>query len=90
MKVEIPCTERCRKYGYLYWSKEYDEVIDKFFAGKLLVKVALGGYLLGDKKVDFKHRRVSLGTIAMKVVPDRCTLFCLSFNRDGNLRIEFK
>jgi hypothetical protein len=90
MKIEIPCTERCRKYGYLYWTKDINSLVVTFFAGKLRVKVSLGGYMIGEKKVDYKYRRVSLGMVSLKLVPDHCTHFCLSFNKDGILRIEYK
>lgn len=88
MALDIPLTERCRKYGYLYWSKKIDPVIEKFLSGKDRVRIVLAGYLIGERNVDYKFRRISLGAVTLSRVPAQCGAFRLSFNKDGNLRIE--
>lgn len=86
--IEIPLTERCRKYGYVYWTKELDSTVTKFFAGKKRVTVVLDQYLLGDKKIDLKFRRISIGAVRAQGISKECDTFRLSLEKDGKLRVE--
>jgi hypothetical protein len=90
MAMELPYTERCRKYGYLYWTKDLDSSVEKFFGGKEQVQVVLSGYLIGVKNVDYKFRRISLGVVTLSRVSEQFDLFRLSFNKEGKLTIEFR
>lgn len=87
MSLEIPITDRCRKYGYLYWTSAFDEAVAKLFRGAEAVQVVFDQYFIGEKNVDYKFRRVSLGWKKTRELPASVKMFRLSM-KEGKLRIE--
>ncbi len=80
--LEIPILERSRKYGYIYWSKNLDAKTNEFFKDVNTVSVVFDGAKLGDKKIDFKNRRISIGWRWTRDLPEKVTEFILT--RNGN------
>jgi len=75
--VEIPITERARKYGYVIWRKSQDEEV------RALLGEADSIDLCGDidqrgKNVDWKQRRVSITYRFTRSLPKTAKRFRLS------------
>lgn len=86
--VEIPIYERSRKYGYLYWRKTEDELVRKVLGGQKTVEVVFNGYLLGEKRIDWKHRRLSLGYAKTRRLPKSVSAFRLTRKKNGQLTVS--
>jgi len=78
MKIlEIPILGRSRQYGYIYWKKDLDKKVSVFFKDAESVSVVFDGAKLGDKKIDYKHRRISVGWRWTRNLPNGKTKFVL-------------
>ena len=88
--VSLPIRERCRRFGYVYWPKRVDSAVRNLFGLKQTVDVVLDGLYIGQKKVSFDYRRLSIGPGKARNIPEEATEFHLSFSQDGRLQISCK
>jgi hypothetical protein len=86
--LPLPISYRSRKYGYIYWLKKNDEAVREFFGKVQSVRVLLYGHPLGLKRIDWKHRRISLGWKQTRSLAKDLTEFHLSFNSDGTVSVK--
>ena len=85
--LKIPVTAGARKYGYLYWKRVHDEAIEAFLCGAKAVDIVFDKTSLGEKTVDYRYRRISLGWANTRPLPEEVSQFRLAFQDDGRLRI---
>jgi hypothetical protein len=57
----VPITDRARKFGYLIWPSAADQDLRALLGDSQTVALCFQGVDLGNKTVDWKHRRISLG-----------------------------
>ncbi len=81
-KIEIPISERARKYGYVFWHAKNDEVVNSFFKNADVIAVVFDGAKLGEKKIDFKLRRFSVGWRWTRQLPKSVKNFVLTRTGD--------
>lgn len=86
--LKIPITERCRKYGYVYWRKKLDEEVRSFLNEAKTVDVLFNNTPLGLRVVDYQFRRISIGATKTHVIERSCVTFELSFSTEGRLIIK--
>ena len=87
MRLEI--TNRARTYGYLTWPKKLDaEVAKTLSADREAVQVYLNETFLGQKRIDWKYRRISLGYKYTRALPATARYFNISMGKDGCLVIK--
>jgi|BioPla2DNA2_1021312.scaffolds.fasta_scaffold11119_2 hypothetical protein len=67
--MEILITKGARKYGYIIWNKSHNEEMEKILAGKESVEVHFNGFNLGEKSIDRKYYRISLGYKLTRAMP---------------------
>ena len=87
MALRIPFTDRCRKYGYIYWSRREDDSLRDLLGNRQEVDVLLGDVHLGLKRIDWGFRRISLGWSHTRSQPPSIAAFCLTLRRNGSLRV---
>jgi hypothetical protein len=75
--LELPILERSRKFGYIYWQKKSDGAVDVFFKKQPRVFVTFCGTDLGEKQVDYKNRRISIGWRWTRQLPHSVSNFSL-------------
>ena len=90
MKLTIPISNRCRKYGYIYWTTTHDDVVHKFFNHAKKVEVWFENSYIGEKRIDWKYRRISVGWSRTRAIADNLSEFQLSQRKDGAIRILCK
>lgn len=79
MKLKI--TKSARQFGYLIWtSKEADELYD-LIQHKDVVKVRFNGFPLGDKNVDRRYHRISLGFRQTRAMPESNQYFVICYKK---------
>lgn len=86
--LTLPLSERTRKYGYVYWKKALDDDVLRLLADFDTVHVILDGLYIGEKKLDFKNRRFSIGPGKSKLIPSDATVLKLSLLKNGKLNIR--
>ena len=86
--MEIEISERARKFGYVIWAKKNDWAVEKFLKKIETVEVWFNDSRLGKKKVDWRHRRISVGYKQTREMPIEAKVFSLKFSNSTTLKIE--
>jgi len=87
MELKIPITERSRKYGYVFWYKNQDDKVRQFFGETKKIDLWVNNSYLGKKRIDWRYRRISLGWTRTRPLGKDITVYRLTYNKDGALRI---
>lgn len=75
--MELPITDRSRKHGYIFWSKRQDGDVSKLLKNSRSVRLHFRGSDRGEKNVDWKYRRISIGWKWTRELPADLTTFKL-------------
>lgn len=86
-KIEIPISDRCRKYGYIYWSKSLDTSLRNFFKDASIIDMIFDGARLGKKTIDWRYRRISVGWRWTRQVASSAQKFILAFDNEGSVKV---
>jgi hypothetical protein len=87
MSLVLPFSKRAFKYGYIFWKKSQDDLVQKFFGDITTVKIWFNNSYLGEKKVDWKYRRISLGYSKTRRLSDKLTEFVLTHKKDSSIKV---
>lgn len=90
MVVDLTITERCRKYGYVIWPISLDGKVRQLLGHSERMTVILDGKTLGEKNIDWKHRRISIGPKQTRRLSPDDTLFRLQRSPSGTLDISIR
>lgn len=60
-KIKIPISKSARQYGYVIWPPQLNKKMESFLDGAPKVRLVFMGADLGEKNVDWKYRRISVG-----------------------------
>mgnify|MGYP000754660545 FL=1 len=85
--MNIYITKGARQYGYLIWNKKMDVDIDKMLVGLTAVDICFNGFNLGEKNIDRKYHRISLGYKLTRALPKEHDTFSVSYI-DGVLEVK--
>lgn len=88
MILKVPILERSRRYGYIYWTSNLEESVRGFFGTRKKVQIYFMESLLGEKRIDWTHRRISVGWKQTRSLPARATIFRLTFTGDDRVNVE--
>jgi len=86
-KVLIPISERSRKYGYLYWTRTLDDVMENLLHGATSVNLVFEKSEHGRKNMDWKNRRISIGWRWTRLLPAAMSNFVLVFEPKDTLKV---
>lgn len=78
MLAEVTISERARKYGYIIWPKRLDAVVKEILGTSETVEIVFENEHLGAKRVDWKHRRISVGPNRTRVLGSSTSTFRLT------------
>lgn len=87
MSLSLPITNRCRKYGYLVWPKRQDEEVESVLRRQENIRVIFQSKDLGEKRIDWKYRRISLGPSQTQGLDDTVCTFNVTYQSDRTLNI---
>ena len=88
MVVDLTITERSRKYGYVIWPKSVDDNVRRVLGNSERMTVILDGQTLGEKNIDWKHRRISVGPKQTRNLSSEAAFFRLQKISTGTLEIS--
>ena len=77
-KITIPITKSARQFGYIIWTRKLANQIDAILGGASKVHLYFQGIDLGEKRVDRKYRRISVGYRWTRRLPDDANIYILS------------
>jgi hypothetical protein len=85
--MQIPITERARRFGYLLWSKKMEDEVRALLKERDEVQLIFNGADHGTKNVDWRFRRISIGYRWTRMIPEQKQTYKVTF-RDGALHVE--
>lgn len=88
MAVRVPITNRARRFGYVIWSKQLEQDVERVLQGADRVAVCFMGDDAGEKRVDRKYRRISVGRRRTGALPSSAEMFVLTRADDGRLLVD--
>jgi hypothetical protein len=88
MSISIPILPRARKFGYVIWKSKQDFDLKMGLKGIKSADVIFEGENLGNKKIDWKYRRISLGWVRTRGISSGKNHFNISLNKDKKLAIK--
>lgn len=88
-KLVVKFSESNRKYGYLHWSSKQDTDAKDLLGRKKAVSIVLGGLYIGEKGIDNKFRRISIGPAKSRTIPEGVTELELKISKDGKLQVAW-
>jgi hypothetical protein len=87
MMLEIPISTRSRRFGYIFWAKSQDESVKQFFGHRTVAEVWFEKSHLGQKRIDWKNRRISMGWSRTRRLPREATFYRLTLQRDSTVKV---
>jgi hypothetical protein len=87
--LSIKLSDSNRKYGYLHWNKKQDSEARLLLSGRSEIAVVLGGLFVGEKGVDYEHRRISIGPAKARSIPLNAKVLHLIVDKDERLQVTW-
>ena len=85
--MNVHITKGARQYGYLIWNSKLDDEIETMLTGLPAVNVRFNGFTIGEKNIDRKYHRISLGYKLTRALPKEHDTFSVSYI-DGILEVQ--
>lgn len=82
--MKIPISDRARRFGYIFWTKALDAGVRNALGTQESVRLVFNGQDLGEKRIDWQRRRISIGQSRTRALPPTATHFDVSENRAGD------
>lgn len=85
----VPISNRARKYGYLFWPKAADDGMRALLSDVQKLELSFNGAEASTKTVDWKRRRISVGTKLTRAMPETASSFVLDF-QNPKLNVTYR
>lgn len=85
--MNLHITKGARQYGYLIWNGKTDIEMEKLLKGLQTVGVCFNGFILGEKNIDRRYHRISLGYKLTRALPKEHDTFSVRY-QDGMLEVK--
>ena len=86
-EVHLPITKSARRFGYVIWNSKQNADIEFMLSGKDQIQVNFNGFDLGEKHIDRKYRRISLGFKFTRALPPDQNMYSMKIN-NGILEVK--
>lgn len=83
----ITITKSARRFGYVIWSGKMDDEMRALINNRSEVPVIFNGFSVGNKTIDWKYHRFSIGYKFTRALPETAHVYRLEF-RNGVLEVE--
>lgn len=90
MAITIPILERSRKFGYIYWKADQDEGVKKFLGDADKIKLWVWDSFIGNRRIDWKNRRISIGYSRTREIGHGISAFQLIQRKDGSIKVTWE
>lgn len=84
--MELKITKGARQYGYLIWNSKTEESVEEMLQSRNFIHVRFNGFDLGEKHIDWKYHRISLGYKLTRALSPDHTMFSV-ICKDGFLEV---
>lgn len=88
MSVRIPISDRARKYGYVIWPKKLEAEVKAILPQQESIVVTFNDQSIGERRIDWKYRRISVGPSHTRCLPDNVSTFEVSAPSAGKVAVK--
>jgi len=85
--MKLTITKSARQFGYLIWNSKTEADMEKLIAGHDSIRVSFNGFSLGEKNIDRKYHRISLGFKLTRALPENHDTYSVTI-KDGVLEVQ--
>jgi hypothetical protein len=82
-KLKVRIKTSAREYGYVIWDGDKDDSVRELIGDRNTVRVTFLGDAQGEKNVDWKYHRISLGATQTERLPESASHFVLTFDQNS-------
>lgn len=86
-KVSLPITKAARHWGYVTWRRSQSQRMKAFLKNNSTVHLFFMGSDHGEKNVDWKYCRISIGYKWTRRLPNNLCYYVLVFEEPNILRV---
>ncbi len=79
--MKLLITKSARQFGYLIWNSTNNADVDKLFGGKTKIHVHFNGFDIGEKAIDWKYHRISIGYKFTRALPESAKYYVVALNK---------
>ena len=85
--MKLTITKAARLYGYIIWNNVTNPDMEKLLKNRSNVDVVFNDLPIGNKPVNWKYRRLSIGYRFTRALPETAKFFSLSY-KNGTLEVK--
>lgn len=78
----LPITKSARQFGYVIWAGKTNAEIQRLLGDRTSVSVNFNGFFIGEKVIDWKYHRISIGYKFTRALPESASVYELNMNND--------
>ena len=87
MNINIAITKGARQFGYLIWNNKNGIEIEKLLEGLKRIHIKFNDFDLGEKNIDSKYHRISLGYKLTRAMPEEHNMYFI-YMENGILEVK--
>jgi len=80
--MRLKITKGAKKFGYIIWNNKHASQIESMLGDRNAVDVVFNGFSLGQKNIDRKYHRISLGYKLTRALPENHNTFSVTMNNN--------
>lgn len=88
--ITITITKSAKYFGYIIWSKQQNSQIVKLLNGVKKIRLFFNNIDLGEKNVDWKYHRISIGYRLTRGIPENTENYILTLKENNILKVNCK
>ena len=85
--MNLVITKSARQFGYLIWNNKSIDAMEQMLSGRESISVNFNGFDIGEKNIDRKFHRISLGYKLTRAMPENHDTFSVKL-KDGILEVR--
>lgn len=85
--MNLIITKSARQFGYLIWNRKSLNAMEKMLEGRDSIPITFNGFVLGEKNIDRKFHRISLGYKFTRAMPEDHNIYAVKI-KDGVLEVR--
>ena len=73
--ITFPISKSARQFGYIIWPPSFNKDFEKELKNAEKVTIVFNGLNIGEKRIDWKYRRISIGYKFTRALPEQVKNF---------------
>lgn len=80
----LPITQNAKRFGYITWTMKDNEKVKQLLSNNTSINLEYMGANHGEKRIDWKYRRISVGKKWTNMLPENVTEWVFNYDKKLN------